>query len=514
MKTLLSKLLITFFLLFLSFHSNGRSIETIMYNSDTKSFESELPYDRPFNIKLEMPSDFKYILLVEHCRGMNLCDSYSCSANKELKEFPEYHYWDTTEEGQNYLYIRFGQDPYNDQNFFLEPLKNYTLLFLDDHRGVIDIIKRYNEYFINEDNKILDALKKEYKDLYEKQNCASVVFWPECEDFFDTLKHNYNDPIIKSNLTTYNDLNLKIKKSYEGANNLVQGNVYNDLTKFILSLDSISLLRLGIKPLEMNVLLHSLSLMDANEVNEMLTGKKKLSKKEILGSIQIITSNLIHLEECLALARYYEIILGKPVSNVFEEALKEFITLIKGNIEIFTKLNSLDSEIIDRVLSESGSLIDYINGHTIAMDFKERLKIRFTPDLGLINYGFQESFNQFSPYIGFHYNLKYLDRDILFHKTPNKNLFHYLSINLGWAFNSIEEDNKRKGLIEDGSLMTGLGIRINHTFRITGGKNWFYKIDENPLSNRKSIASSNYLGISVDFEVYELLNGFTKIFKK
>lgn len=208
---------------------------------------------------------------------------------------------------------------------------------------------------------------------------------------------------------------------------------------------------------------------------------------------------------------------GTANAKKIQSALIKFKEEVANNFRLHKKQQEIKSKFLKLIPDNNAeqNLAPYvITGDSYILSFKERNKLKFTPDLGLICYGFQESFTGVSPYVGFHYNLSYLDKNIAFKKIPNKNIFDFLSINIGITTNSIEEENKRKGIIGNQALMTGLGIRINNTFRISTGSLLFKKINENPLSNNTSISTTPYAGLSLDFEINELLNGFTKLFAK
>ena len=80
-----------------------------------------------------------------------------------------------------------------------------------------------------------------------------------------------------------------------------------------------------------------------------------------------------------------------------------------------------------------------------------------------------------------------------------------------WSLTSISEEGKREDFFANSTFLTGIGFRINNALRVTAGVNWFYKLDPNPTIETKSIAVTPYIGLSVDLDVKQFLNGFTEL---
>lgn len=161
-------------------------------------------------------------------------------------------------------------------------------------------------------------------------------------------------------------------------------------------------------------------------------------------------------------------------------------------------------------INEAFKVIKY-SSTTDVFDFEKRSKFQITPDFGWIWYGLQEDFNGFSPYLGFHINFRYINKNIPFSRLPNKTCLHYLSFMTAWSLASISEKGKRENFFDKSTLLTGIGLRLNNALRVTTGVNWFYKLDPNPTIETKSIAVTPYIGLSIDLDVKQFLNGFTDL---
>jgi hypothetical protein len=95
---------------------------------------------------------------------------------------------------------------------------------------------------------------------------------------------------------------------------------------------------------------------------------------------------------------------------------------------------------------------------------------------------------------------------------------------LGWSLVSIDSDSLR-GAEKDsvssffskgkGTLLTGLGFRLNGAIRVTAGYMWYFNFSRsptNPLIYDRRRFAWPYLGISLDLNLKDLLSGITDIF--
>ncbi|MEM9077668.1 MAG: hypothetical protein AAGC43_11535 [Bacteroidota bacterium] len=447
--------------------------------------------------------------------------NYACFIKGNPNEYFLYDYWDIEEDGVKYLMIRIDQE-----DISIKLMKKYKLFIFklneEPRKLIFDYVKsgvfaEPNENFFIEN----------YNEFYKKlSKCEqTITLFPET--IVDELKLVFNNVKAKE----------KIKKLYEEIANekekivnsfpdniKLNNSTITELIRFISLVDKEEVSKNSFDSKKMLDVLYSLRELDKTDFNAIIIGKKSI-QGDFNNKVDVLSNNHSEFSKLWKVVFLYEALIEDEISESFILFLKTITSILETNLkaekEIIKKNYEIETIVDEARKNNKGEYI-YIYPELISqnndfdtyiLSFKDRIKLKFTPDVGLVNYGFQNGFNEVSPYLGFHFNLSYLDKDIPFSSISNKNIWDYLSINLGWAFNSIEEEGKREGLIENGSLMTGLGVRINHTFRITLGKNWFYKLDENPISNNRSITSSNYVGLSIDFEVKDLLNGFSNVFK-
>lgn len=156
-------------------------------------------------------------------------------------------------------------------------------------------------------------------------------------------------------------------------------------------------------------------------------------------------------------------------------------------------------------------------GSTEVYNFTTASKLTFQPDFGLVvipNFSGKLSIREVVPYLGVNINFRSIDREIPMSKVDNKPWKYYFSFLLGISLTSINIPNKREDLFgTNNSLIAGFGLRLNRYVKVIGGSVIFKTFSTNPLSDRKSIGTSAFAGLSADFEIYELFNGLKKIIK-
>lgn len=158
------------------------------------------------------------------------------------------------------------------------------------------------------------------------------------------------------------------------------------------------------------------------------------------------------------------------------------------------------------------SAINFIDATTVIYDFDTRNGYSFTADFGLIYYG-ENLNNSFSPYLGCHINFRYVDRNIRWKDYPNKTLLHKLSFHIGTTLVSMKRDGRTDNFFNKSALLTGMGYRLGHIVRVTGGFLWFNKENTDPLVDNKKIAATPYIGMSFDLSVQTFMQGFNTFFK-
>ncbi|SNZ01667.1 hypothetical protein [Flagellimonas pacifica] len=502
----------------------SQKIPTRIYDNKTKSFDTVIPVYREVNLRFEDPGNVQLILLVEHCRKKDLDSTLmgekTCRSTRELKEISSF--WTDTIDEKKYLFVRLHQSEDGEEDTFLRPMKNYSLLFFKSSSRLTTLRRAYAKAFVEVNLVEMKDLRKQYEEYENGLSTIETLFSQFPDVFFDNihlfLSDANNRKKIKSKL--YEKECLLKKVVSQGVMNLNEvHNEYNYkyLKQFLFSIDSIQAKNLDIDVKVANQIIQWLPELNLKKINQLLVGELSLANKT--DKMENLEDNVENINLLRKLVFNEQTLKDDLTSKALKLALNDLHAKMEGNLEILKKVRNIDQDIDQLIPKPNGEIsniefgLNPIVTKTSINSFDERIKLKFTPDIGLINYGFQSDFNEISPYLGFHFNLSYLDKDIPFKKLRNKTVWDRLSINLGWALNSIEKSDRREGLIDDGSLLVGLGFRIDHTFRLTFGGNVFYKLDESPISNQRELAVTPYVGLSVDFEVKELLNGFSSIFK-
>jgi hypothetical protein len=109
------------------------------------------------------------------------------------------------------------------------------------------------------------------------------------------------------------------------------------------------------------------------------------------------------------------------------------------------------------------------------------------------------------PYLGFHINFRPINKNLNFWSYRHNNVGQFLSAFVGWTMVKVGKDNQRLDFFEKSSLLTGLGIRVGNAVRIVGGKMWYFNIEG---SQKRVFTNMSFIGVSLDFELEKLFNGF------
>ena len=149
-----------------------------------------------------------------------------------------------------------------------------------------------------------------------------------------------------------------------------------------------------------------------------------------------------------------------------------------------------------------------LSSSTEVVDFDTRTGFTITADFGYIYYGFQEDFSSMTPYVGFELEFRYFDKNIPFNLIRPKTIWHYLSFTTGLTLTSIKKDGKRDDFFASKSLLTGIGFRLSSATRVTAGAMWFNREDVNPVLDKKHLAVTPYIGLSIDLKLKSLMNDF------
>lgn len=185
------------------------------------------------------------------------------------------------------------------------------------------------------------------------------------------------------------------------------------------------------------------------------------------------------------------------------------------------RLNKKDAK-IRQVISDTIAVYilntQYVNGSTQILDLATRNKFSISPDFGWVFYGmprynFKNGFNGLAGYLGVQFEFRYTDKSLPFWKMQRKTVWHFLSASVGFTLaSSLAKDGRREELLANKtSLLTGLGIRLSNILRVTGGVIWFYRKDVNPVVDKKYLAVTPFIGLSLDISVKAFFNEYLQI---
>jgi hypothetical protein len=199
--------------------------------------------------------------------------------------------------------------------------------------------------------------------------------------------------------------------------------------------------------------------------------------------------------------------------NCLEALSKHLAPLFKSAIELRKALNQNAQIKHTQKLGNNGEVLAL---NTNIINFKTRGENLINPCFGFVALGTLQSskstFWDVPGYIGFHINLRPIDKNIPFRLLPNRGIQHYLSFFAALTLTSLGEEGKREDLFGKKSLLTGVGFRVNNAIRLTAGTAWVKKIDPDPITTKKSAAVLPYIGVSVDLDLKGLFGGLSSLF--
>lgn len=521
----MKKTLLFLFYLSLPIFSIGQSYPIIEMDTITRQPKTALPFDKPFFLKIRADELPPYIDYLENINKLtwNVTISKKVSKNKSFtfNEIPKENYEIKVDNKIKYLFIKFDYHPYRvvninkdvknyKNNDILEPSKQYTLIIPKLYAEAIKIFDNIHENKLNEANNLIGTLK-------DSQLTSLGLTYSVLNTITEAV--NIYDCKLWKNYLKIDSLKKVIIKSKPDSlyKNLFLKNILSKLTKCDTCLSIISkdfdlvLLRKITQNLYMltpdkysNLLLGNISFDDENDDPSKTKDNSQrvanLTKSlSYLYSLKRFTDFMIIRDNFVPVPN--ELITLQSLTNDISQNLK----ITKAIIETRNKISNsiLDSKIYLEPTTVSGSSYIY--------NFETRSKLQITPDFGYVAYGFANGFSGFTPYVGFHINFRYIDKDIPFNLYPNKNIWHRLSFMTGWTLVSVSENGKRSDFFTKSSLLTGVGFRFTNAIRLTMGSMWFYRDDPNPIIEQKKLSTAFFTGLSIDLDIKKLLNGFDSL---
>ncbi|MBK6499896.1 MAG: hypothetical protein IPG00_17740 [Saprospiraceae bacterium] len=183
--------------------------------------------------------------------------------------------------------------------------------------------------------------------------------------------------------------------------------------------------------------------------------------------------------------------------------------------DIISRRKEIDKVLFSRIFVGYGFFgLDILSGNSI-MSFEARNKITLVPEFGIVTSAFNRKGKDLEyeiiPYIGFSINFMGINKDISF-SSYTKDWKQRVSFGIGWSLVNLNKDAERASFFEKGSMLTGLGFRINNTIKATTGVQMYFDLSKDNLNNEiRKLAAVPYIGLSFDLSVKDFLGGFLDI---
>jgi hypothetical protein len=443
--------------------------------------------------------------------------------------------------GKNYILIKFRNPS------LLKPGKKYTLFWAEEVSiEILDLFNLYDSHARSDNAKALAAAQSKYSSFSKKT--ISTFNYPLNIDSApeDTVKltrvaeiyqygkfHNLYEASDKAEAAFLKEVKASNQIYRLWANDRL-GTLAQEIVKRSPKFDHD--LRQKFLPSEMKATNRLFSLLRSADS----------TRRDILKGLR--TLDMVH-ENALDTVRYEERaanlkltrtsvdelvtitqVLATPAETDLTMVLNELLELqsqLRKLETAFAKVIKVRKAIKDYIFRQAFSNLTTFGGTTFVYSFEVRSKLSISPDFGVVTtrLGNDDANDYpFVPYLGFQVNLRPINRDIDF-KSYRHNFWHRPSIMLGWSLVSIDSDSLR-GAGKDsvssffskgkGTLLTGLGFRLNGAIRVTAGYMWYFNFSRsaaNPaIYDRRRLRAWPYLGMSLDLNLKDLLSGITDIF--
>lgn len=250
----------------------------------------------------------------------------------------------------------------------------------------------------------------------------------------------------------------------------------------------------GSNPLSLEKIAKGLdNLLDWNiNENPDITNQEKI--KNLTKSLKVLTSHKL-ITDYLSAIGYTTTL--KPYSDIINELYKN----CDNNLVRYQRIIKAEQEIIEEAVSRN--LPDAIQetsllGNSDIYDFETRSKFAITPEFGYIfipkGLGVKQGpittnnqtetfpISQFNtPFVGFHINFRYWDKNIPFNNNPNTKFGKWnqgarLSWMLGYTLGNFKFDYAAPIFSNGNNLITGIGIRLGNAVRIVSGVMFYNRI--------------------------------------
>lgn len=242
-------------------------------------------------------------------------------------------------------------------------------------------------------------------------------------------------------------------------------------------------------------------------VGTTLVPESKLDKNSIIlleSFLNKIVSKNVTNDKNNAILTDSEIKQIKKIRGDFSSLLEKLM-----KIELQTAQIDKLSATIPNILNDTFIMDNISIEESIYMDLTAEKNAYIGIDLGLV-YAF--SLESMFIYEGVNFYFKPVNREALFSDLECWDEFYKrFSVYLGVAQLLTDKPDNFKPLFGKNSLLTGVGWRLNRTFRINAGALMHYEINSNPLIDTQTFKVSPTISLSVDLDIVKALGSVGKI---
>lgn len=507
--------------------ANAQTVPIIEIDTITGAPNGPIPFDKPFVLKIKVNSQPEFVDYIITRKRIPWYEEVKkrlrFTKNFYFPYIPEEHYWTENEGKSTYLYVRFDYLPdakrplRKDSNNLIGTSKHLTLLLGESSVG----LQAYRLMHQNKIDEVKNLIQKTEGEHLQKFGLIyNVPIYEEVEAEYKSFmrKHFLEidsiDKVLSADIPSTQEEFIKLNGS----------KTLSGLVKLSFNCDTCkSLTRQCFNACDLSKVAQSLYMLNNETAKNLAEGivgladiRKKVKGKNIGNKLVNLKSTqklLIELQTAISLGiikgsisngdGHYSVI--SNLVNMIDKAINDYQNAIAAENRIKNRLRQIGHFSLPNT-SKVGQL------ETTIYDFKARNKLQIVPDFGYVAYGFesgiQKGYTSFAPYLGFQLSLRPIDKDIPFRLYPNKTLWHYLSVSVGYTITKLEKEGRREDFFGKGSLLLGTGIRITNGFKVNVGSIWFYKTDPNPIISDRSLAIGAYAGLSLDLDLKEFINGF------
>lgn len=184
----------------------------------------------------------------------------------------------------------------------------------------------------------------------------------------------------------------------------------------------------------------------------------------------------------------------------FKDKFDDFKTALE-------EIQDITEQIVSQVVEQRASFAATI-GTTYFSGAAENARTYLSFDAG---YGTNMALQKWFPYLGINIYFRPIKREIpLKHYKGRDIICSRVSALVGLTANSIESEPKSKGLIGNKAILLGGGVRVLPWLKFNYARMIYYNIPDNPLVNRRYLASDHFISASIDIDIVET---FKTIFK-